>query len=119
MAVSPEFTDWTVDQLAPLGEVTSRRMFGGVGLYLDGLFFALIDDDVLYLKVDDQNRERFEAAGMGPFRPYGDERSMQYYPPPPDIVEDREALCEWAASAVDAARRAAVSKRKGKGGRKR
>ena len=64
-------------------------MFGGVGLYCQGLFFALIDDDTLYLKVDDATRPEFERLGIQPFRPYGDEsQGMQYYELPADVLED-------------------------------
>jgi DNA transformation protein len=82
-------------------------MFGGVGIYAGDLFFALIDDDTLYLKVDDANRARFEARAMEPFRassPGGE--AMQYYEVPADILEDADALRPWAESAIDAARRA-------------
>lgn len=105
MPVSPEYRDWILEQLRYLGGITTRSMFGGVGLYRDGLFFALIDDDVLYFKVDDSNRGEYEAAGMGPFRPYGDERAMQYYVVPPDVLEDPEELKGWAERAVEVARR--------------
>ena len=105
MAVSREYRDWVVEQLRYVGPVTARSMFGGVGLYCDGLFFALIDDDTLYFKVDDGNRPDFEAAGAGPFRPYGDERAMQYYELPADVLEDPDRLREWAEKALDAARR--------------
>jgi DNA transformation protein len=106
MAVSPEYRDWILEQLRHTGPVTARSMFGGVGLYLDGLFFALIDDDVLYLKVDDSNRPDFTAAGCDPFRPYGDDRAMQYYEVPADVLEDPAGLRTWADKALDVARRA-------------
>ena len=69
MASSAEFRDHVLDLLAPLGPVTARRMFGGFGIYLDGVMFALIADDILYLKVDDRTRPDYEAAGSAPFRP--------------------------------------------------
>lgn len=82
-------------------------MFGGVGIYAGDLFFALIADDTLYFKVDDINREDFESRGLGPFRPYGPEgEAMQYYPIPEDILEDADALGEWARKAMAVARRA-------------
>ena len=65
MAVSDDFREFVLEQLAPAGRVTSRAMFGGVGLYLDGLFFALIDDDTLYFKTDESNRARFQQAAVG------------------------------------------------------
>src|SRR5258706_7622950 len=70
MAVSSDYLDYVRDQLSGLGGVTSRRMFGGAGLYCDEFFFALIDNDTLYLRVNDANRADFTTRGMGQFRPY-------------------------------------------------
>ena len=112
MAVSPDYREWVLEQLRQAGPVTGRAMFGGYGLYRDGLFFALLDDDCLYFKVDEENRPDYEAAGMRPFAPLGDERPMQYYEVPPDVLEDAERMRLWADRAVDAARRAAARKRK-------
>jgi DNA transformation protein len=82
-------------------------MFGGVGIYSGGFFFALIADDTLYFKVDESNRPEFEARGMGPFRPYGEDGEvMQYYRVPDDLLEDPEALGQWAERAIVVARRA-------------
>lgn len=91
-------------------------MFGGVGIYSGDLFFALIADDTLYFKVDDSNRPEFEARGMEPFRPYGDEGEvMQYYCVPEDLLEDPELLGQWAERAIGVARRPRTrsSRRKG------
>jgi len=83
-------------------------MFGGVGIYSGDLFFALIADDALYFKVDDSNRGDFQARGMGPFRPYGENgETMQYYQVAEDLVEDPDALRPWAEKAI------AVAGRKG------
>ena len=85
--------------------VTARSMFGGVGVYSGGLFFALMAGDTLYLKVDDTNRGDFEAIGMGPFRPFDDEKHvMQYYELPSDLLEDADALRPWVEKAIDVAR---------------
>ena len=111
MAVTRDYRDYVLEQLGRLGPVTARAMFGGVGVYHDGLFFALMDDDTLYLKVDDGNRAMFEAAGMGPFRPFGDERAMQYHELPADLLEDPERLRPWVDGALDAARRARRKKK--------
>jgi DNA transformation protein len=105
MAVTPEFRDFVLEQLGRLGPVTSRAMFGGVGLYHDGFFFGLLDDDVCYFKVDDATRGDYERAGSGPFRPGGGP-PMQYYEVPAEVLEDRDALRDWAVAAVDVARRA-------------
>ena len=117
MAVSPAYQTFVLDQLRlVLPSVRARRMFGGVGLYADDLFFALIDDDVLYLKVDDVTRPDFERRGLGPFQPFGEgTATMQYYQLPEDLLEDPEALRPWTDAAVAVARRA---KRK-KGNRKK
>ena len=112
MSVSPEYRDYVLEQLARVAPVTSRSMFGGVGIYTDGLFFALMDDDNLYLKVDDGNRSDFEAIGSGPFRPFGDERTMQYYELPADVLEDVDALRGWVEGAIGVARRARVKKKR-------
>jgi DNA transformation protein len=108
MAVSPSFRTLVLDQLARvLPSVRAKGMFGGVGLYAGDLFFALIDDDILYLKADDTTRPAFEARGMGPFRPYGhDGPPMQYYQLPEELLEDAEALRSWVDDAVGVARRA-------------
>src|SRR3982074_347268 len=98
MAVSSEYLDYVHDQLSGLGGVTSRRMFGGAGLYCDEFFFALIDNDTLYLRVNDANRADFTTRGMGQFRPYPDspQLSMSYYETPADVLEDGAAVVAWA-----------------------
>lgn len=110
MAVSDDYRDFVLEQLAPAGRVTPRAMFGGVGLYLDGLFFALIDDDTLYFKTGDTNRARYEQAGSKPFCPFPDrpDQAMAYWQVPADVLEDPEQLTDWAreALAVALARRA-------------
>ena len=99
------FTEFVVDQLEACGPITSKRMFGGVGIYAGDLFFAILDNDVLYLKVDDSNRADFERVGSGPFRPYGDDSEvMQYYNVPVDVLEDATELGRWAAKAIAVAR---------------
>jgi len=105
MAVSSEYLDYVHDQLSGLGGVSSRRMFGGAGLYCDEFFFALIDDDTLYLRVNDDNRADYTVRGMGQFRPYADrpELSMSYYETPADVLEDPAQLVSWARRSVAAA----------------
>ncbi|MHC4543173.1 MAG: TfoX/Sxy family protein [Planctomycetota bacterium] len=108
MSVSNEYLTYVIDQLECLGPVQSRRMFGGAGLYFDGLFFALIADDVLYFKVDDSNRSDYEAASMSPFCPFPDKPyAMQYYEVPIDVLENRDTLRDWAQKALDVAERRA------------
>jgi DNA transformation protein and related proteins len=112
MSVSPSFRTFVLEQLARcVRDIRARSMFGGVGIYGGRLFFALIADGTLYFKVDDSNRDDFEAAGMGPFRPYGEGGEvMQYYRVPDDLLEDADALRPWAEKAVNVARRAKGSR---------
>ena len=112
MAVSPEYRAFVLEQLGRVAPaVTAKSMFGGVGIYSGGLFFALIAGDTLYLKVDDGNRADFEAAGMGPFHPFDDEKHvMQYYELPADLLEDADRLRPWVDAAIDVARRARKKK---------
>jgi DNA transformation protein len=110
MAVSESFKTFVLEQLRASEPVTSRAMFGGVGLYCRGAFFGLIAEDVLYFKVDDSSRREFEQAGSRPFRPYGEESySMQYYEVPADVLEDRERLSTWREKAVAVAQRSATA----------
>ena len=106
MAVSRGFTDFVVEQLEGCGVISTKRMFGGVGIYCGDTFFALIANDVLYLKADDVNRPQFERAGSGPFKPYGDDReSMNYYSVPTEVLEDASELAKWGRTALEAAER--------------
>ena len=106
MSVNPSFREFVVEQLSRVATgVRARSMFGGVGIYSEELFFALIDDDTIYFKVDDTNRPAFEARGMGPFRPMGpDGEVMQYYAVPEELLEDPDALRPWVDAALNVAR---------------
>lgn len=115
MAFSKGYRDFVVEQLERVSPITARSMFGGVGLYTEGLFFALIAEDRLYFKVDDLTRPDFEKSGMEPFRPYGEVNSMGYYELPPDVLENPGELETWTRKAIEVAARAKQSK----GGKKR
>ena len=102
-----------LDQLEELGGVTSRPMFGALGLYRSGIFFGIAAGDVLYLKVDERTRSEYIAAGMRPFRPFPHRAgAMQYYAVPPAVLESPFELARWARKAMDAAARAARSSRR-------
>ena len=107
MAVNATFRAFVLEQLGRVApSIRDRAMFGGVGIYSGEQFFALIAGDTVYLKVDDVNRPDFEARGMGPFRPYGDQgETMQYFALDEAILEDVDALRSWVENAIGAARR--------------
>jgi len=108
MAVSDEFIDYFIDQLAAWADVSARKMFGGAGLYCDGTMFGLIADDVAYLKVDDSNREDFVKAGSSPFNPYPSKVKttvMSYYEIPVDVLENPDQLAAWAGRSLTIARK--------------
>lgn len=112
MAVSDDYIAYVLDLLNGLGPLRSKRMFGGAGVYCGELFFAILVDDELYLKVDDGNRGDFERLGIRPFTyemKNGRTATMGYYPVPADVLEDPDSLAEWANKALEAARQ---SKRK-------
>lgn len=111
MAVSPSLRTFILEQLGrAVPRIRDRGMFGGVGIYSGDLFFALIANDALYLKVDETNRPDFEARQMRAFHPYGDDgEEMQYYELPADLLEDPDALRPWAEKAI-----AAAARKKGK-----
>lgn len=102
MAVSDEFLKYVTDQFSALGPVRTKRMFGGVGIYHEEKFFALIDNDTLYLKTDSINEPRFKKAGMTPFQPWPG-HIMNYWTVPSEVVENKEALAEWSKGSLAAA----------------
>lgn len=112
MAVSNGYRDFVVDQLGRVAPVSARSMFGGVGLYAQGLFFALIAEDRLYFKVDDATRPDFERLGMEAFRPFGEEQAMGYYEVPGDVLEEVAQLENWMRKAIDVAAKAKQSRSK-------
>lgn len=116
MSVSPSFRGFILEQLGrATSGIRARSMFGGVGVYANDLFFALLDDDTLYFKVDDMTRPQFAHRGMGPFRPYGEGGEvMQYYEVPAEVLEDPDELRVWVDAAVAVARRAKGRRKGGK-----
>ena len=120
MPVSEGYLTYVLDQLRPIVPgIRVRRMFGGVGLYATDLFFAVIDDDVLYLKVDDATRGEYEARGMPPFSPIEGHASMNYSQLPEEILEERDELHRWTSRSLDVARSAKRTRTTGTGTKKR
>ena len=89
-----------MDQLAELREVTARAMFGGYGLYQRANFFGIIHKGRLYFKVTPATVHRYKEHGMKPFRPNAKQTLKSFYEVPVDVLEDADALTNWAAQAV-------------------
>ena len=104
VAVSDSFLTFVLEQLSAVRELSSRRMFGGVGLYAGEAFFAILDNDTLFFKVDDATRPTYRRHRMPPFAPMKDKPPMTgYYQVPPSVLEDADALGAWAKEAIGVA----------------
>ena len=102
MPVSDEFLSFVTEQFSELGSIRTRRMFGGVGIYFGDKFFALLDNDTLYLKVNAENEPAFKQANMRAFEPWPG-HVMAYWTVPGDVLEDKTALAKWSQGALKAA----------------
>lgn len=103
---------YVVDQLSDLDGITTRRMFGGWHIGRVGVFFGIVFKGRLYFKTSDKSRARYEAAGMGPFRPRPKVTLKTLYEVPVDVMEDSEALTGWALEAIACQEAAELEKEK-------
>jgi DNA transformation protein len=112
MTVQAQYLAYIVEQLARLPSLRSNRMFGGIGLYSDGLFFGLIDDDTLFFKTNDSNIAPYRERQMPRFMPFPDrpEAVLGYHQVPADVIEDAETLVDWARKSVAVALSAQAAK---------
>jgi DNA transformation protein and related proteins len=117
MAASEGFIEHLKDALCGLGPVSVRRMFGGAGVYADGVMFGLIADDTLYLKADAETKRAFEAEGLGPYGygAPGKRIDLPYWRIPERLLDDADEMLAWASAALAVARRAAAAKPRRKG----
>jgi DNA transformation protein len=106
MKVGSEYLSFVMDKLSPIGEIKSPAMFGGYGIFHQGLMFALISRDTLHFKVTESNRDMYERAQSKPF-PHG----ISYWEVPADVLENEAKLHEWANSSIGIAQEAARKKR--------
>ena len=97
-----------LDLFKPMDGVRARRMFGGHGVFKNGLMFAIVVDDVLYLKADSRTKPAFKARGLPPFvyRSRGKDVALSYHRAPEECLDDSAALCAWSEDAYGAALRA-------------
>jgi len=109
---SNEFVDYVVELMAEWATVAARRMFGGYGLYREGLMFALIVDDELFFKTDTENVVQLERSGSRPFIYQSQDRAVQlsYWSAPADSLDSPAEMAVWCRSAYGAALRAQTVK---------
>lgn len=110
MVASDSFAAFLREQLAPLGRIAMRRMFGKTGVFCDGLMLGMVRDDALYFRVDDGNRDAFaEAASLPPldYEKQGRTIDLSFWRAPDRLFDEPDALLAWAGAALAAARRVA------------
>ena len=110
MVASPEYADFLSEQLAPLGRITTRRMFGKTGVFCDGAMLGMVTANTLYLRVDDDNRATFEEARSSPPLNYAKKGTLielSFWRVPDRLFDDPDEFMKWARAALAAARRIA------------
>lgn len=115
MVASDSFAEFLSEQLAPLGFVTMRRMFGKIGVFCDGLMFGMVADNMLYLRVDDYNRAAFKEAETFPplnYEKKGCIIDLSFWRAPERLFDDPDELVSWARVALAAARRVSTKRKR-------
>src|SRR5256885_11392073 len=113
MVASDSFTEFLSEQLAPLGRIAVRRMFGKTGVFCDGLMFAVVTDDTLYFRVDDGNQAAFEEAKSFPPLNYGKQGrtiDLSFWRAPERLFDEPDEFLAWPRLALAAARRVAAER---------
>lgn len=110
MVASDSFAEFLREQLAPLGRITMRRMFGKTGVFCDGFMLGMVRDNTLYFRVDDDNRETFQEAQSFPplnYEKQGGMIDLSFWRAPERLFDEPDELVTWAHAALAAARRVA------------
>lgn len=113
MVASDSFAEFLRDQLAPLGHITMRRMFGKTGVFCDGFMLGMVRDDTLYFRVDDDNRATFKEAEAFPPLNYAKKSGtidLAFWRAPERLFDEPDELVAWAQAALGAARRVAAQR---------
>jgi DNA transformation protein and related proteins len=114
MVASDGFAEFLREQLAPLGRVTLRRMFGKTGVFCDGVMFGMVTEGTLYFRVDDENRDAFKEAQSSPplnYRKKGHTIDLAFWRAPERLLDEPDELVGWARVALAAAHRVAAERR--------
>jgi DNA transformation protein and related proteins len=115
MVASDSFAEFLREQLAPLGRLTLRRMFGKTGVFCDGVMLGMVADNTLYFRVDEGNRDAFKEAAAFPPLNYakgGQLIDLAFWRAPERLFDEPEELVEWARIALAAARRVAAKNKR-------
>jgi DNA transformation protein len=113
MVASDSFAEFLREQLAPLGRVTMRRMFGKTGVFCDGCMLGMVRDNTLYFRVDNDNRAAFKEAESSPPLNYakrGSTIDLSFWRAPERLFDEPDELVDWAQAALAAARRVAAKR---------
>jgi DNA transformation protein len=115
MVASESFAEFLSEQLAPLGRVTMRRMFGKTGVFCGGVMLGMVTENTLYFRVDERNREAFGEAASAPplnYRKKGSTIDLSFWRVPERLFDEPDELLVWAREALAAARRVAAKRRR-------
>jgi DNA transformation protein len=121
MVASESFADFLREQLAPLGRVTMRRMFGKTGVFCDGVMLGMVTENTLYFRVDDHNRAIFKEAQSFPplnYEKKGATIDLSFWRVPERLFDEPDELVSWARAALAAAHRVAAERKPAAPGRK-
>jgi DNA transformation protein len=113
MVASDSFAEFLREQLAPLGRLTLRRMFGKTGVFCDGVMFGMAADNTLYFRVDDDNRAVFEEAAAFPplnYEKKGATIDLSFWRVPERLFDEPDELVTWARAALAVAHRVAAKR---------
>lgn len=114
MAYDPDFGEWVREHFAAMGPLEIKRMFGGAGVYANGLIFALLDDGVVWLKADEVNAPLLAEAGAQQFSyptKDGATMAMAYWSLPESALDDPDEAVDWARKSINVALRKASAKK--------
>ena len=121
MVATDSFAEFLREQLAPLGRVTMRRMFGKTGVFCDGLMLGMVDDNMLYFRIDDGSRSTLkDTESMPPlnYEKQGRTIDLSFWLVPERVLDDTDEILIWARAALAAARRVATKRERGVSRRK-
>jgi DNA transformation protein len=113
MVASTSFAEFLREQLAPMGHVSMRRMFGKTGVFCQGVMFGMVTEDTLYVRVDDHNRETFKEAEAYPplnYAKQGNSIDLSFWRVPERLIDEPDELVTWARAALAAAHRVAATR---------